>query len=149
MVNSSQGVNTFLAYHFGPKYNKCKKIQNFGHKYNLPKQWQSTILRTKTNGSRARLQNGKVLGTHFAQIKFSLLDFKWSLSTHIQNVKWYTTNDMSTFRYRVKTLFEILDPKSYLHKKKIWRNYLIKNQDLSFHGEKEWVFDKNSNMVLF
>jgi len=53
-----------------------KKIQSFGPRYYLPKQKYDTILRTKTFGSRARLQNGKVLGTHSARAKPGLLDPK-------------------------------------------------------------------------
>ena len=70
------------------------------------KKRQSTILQTKIYSSGARLENGKVLNTHSAWTESGLLDSKWSLSTHIQNVKWYTINVMSNYRSRVKIHFK-------------------------------------------
>ena len=32
---------------------------------------------------------------------------------------------------------------------KVWWDFLIKNFDLNFHVEKEWVYNKNSDLILF
>ena len=59
----------------GPSYNLCKRIQNFGPSYNLPKLKDKTLICLFKNPKLgARLWNGKVLGTHSAQIESGLLD---------------------------------------------------------------------------
>ena len=61
----------------GPNYKLPKNCMTFCLSYNLPKiktkiKHGSTY--PKTLNSKARLWNGKVLGTHSAQIEFGLLD---------------------------------------------------------------------------
>ena len=61
----------------GPNYKLPKNYMTFCLSYNLPKiktkiKHGSTY--PKILNSKARLWNGKVLGTHSAQIEFGLLD---------------------------------------------------------------------------
>ena len=61
----------------GPSYKLPNKYMSFSPSYNLPK--IKTKIRPRSTypkklNSEARLQNWKVLGTHFAQIEYGLLN---------------------------------------------------------------------------
>ena len=62
----------------GPSYKLPNNYMAFCPKYNLPKKKKTKIKPRsnypKTLNSEARLWNGKVLGTHSAQIESGLLD---------------------------------------------------------------------------
>ena len=63
----------------GPSYKLPKNYMAFCPSYNLPKKKKKTKIKPrftypKTLNSEARLRNGKVLGTHFAQTEFGFLD---------------------------------------------------------------------------
>ena len=116
----------------GPSYNLCKRIENCGPNYNLPKlKYKTLIYLSKNSKLGARLRNGKVLGTHSAQTESSLLN-----SNDQYTFFCMILNDMLNIHDRRLT-------KINLNKFALWMCPLFQENSDIFLWIKNWICKEN------